>query len=178
MMFYGPRPNSELLVHSGFVMDGNPHDYMLLKLGVGKNDPLKPQKETLLSALTIPTSGDFSINRAGEPDPQLNAFIRINAMTAAELQGCMADPPSCATLGNPDGVVNEENETRACLFFETRCKLLLMAYRSTVADDDALLADPKIAWHKRCAIQLRRSEKLMLTLAAEKVALRGLDEEL
>ena len=49
-MFYGPRPNSELLVHSGFVMSGNPHDYMLLKLGVGKNDPLKAQKETLLSA--------------------------------------------------------------------------------------------------------------------------------
>ena len=53
-MFYGPRPNSELLVHSGFVMGGNPHDYMLLKLGVGKNDPLKAQKQTLLSA-----SGDL-----------------------------------------------------------------------------------------------------------------------
>ena len=42
-------------------------------------------------------------------------------MTAAELQGCMANPQSCATLGTPDGAVNEENETRACLFFETRC---------------------------------------------------------
>ena len=60
----------------------------------------------------------------------------------------------------------------------SRCKLLLMAYRSTVADDDALLADPKISWHKRCAVQLRRSEKLMLSQAAEMVALRGLDEEL
>lgn len=33
-MFYGERPNAELLLYSGFVMEYNPHDYMLIKLGV------------------------------------------------------------------------------------------------------------------------------------------------
>jgi len=83
-MFYGPRPNSELLVHSGFVMSGNPHDYMLLKLGVGKNDPLKAQKETLLSASGRHELPFFAISRAfpSSSTPPGNAPRALNLVFA------------------------------------------------------------------------------------------------
>lgn len=120
VMFYGPRPNAELLLHSGFVMEGNPHDFVTVKLGVGKSDPLGALKAQLLEALTIPRAGDFVIDHDGELDPQLNAFIRINAMAAEELRGFLGNPASCATLGDPAVPASEENEEKACSFIETR----------------------------------------------------------
>ena len=90
----------------------------------------------------------------------------------------------CATLGDKEGQVNEENETRACLFLEMRCKLLLRGYQSTVAADDALLADSAAggdsnqSYHALCAIRKRRSEVAMLEACARVVAERGLEEEL
>jgi histone-lysine N-methyltransferase SETD3 len=120
VMFYGPRTNSELLLHSGFVMEENPHDIITVKLGVGKGDALGSLKSKLLEALTIPTAGDFVVDRNGQLDPQLNAFIRINSMSQAELEHHLANPNACATLGDPDGAASEENEQKACFFFETR----------------------------------------------------------
>ena len=32
-IYYGPRPNSELLLHSGFVYAGNQRDFLKIKLG-------------------------------------------------------------------------------------------------------------------------------------------------
>eukprot|EP00039_Didymoeca_costata_P017199 m.317142 g.317142 ORF g.317142 m.317142 type:complete len:432 (+) comp16504_c2_seq30:2031-3326(+) len=80
LMFYGARSNCDLLVHSGFVLEENPHDFLTIKLGVGKADPLSTLKTKLLEALSIPSSGEFTIGKSGELDPQLNAFIRINSL--------------------------------------------------------------------------------------------------
>lgn len=33
-IYYGPRSNSELLLHSGFVYPGNCRDYLKIKLGM------------------------------------------------------------------------------------------------------------------------------------------------
>eukprot|EP00035_Acanthoeca_spectabilis_P038170 m.50743 g.50743 ORF g.50743 m.50743 type:complete len:492 (+) comp9025_c0_seq2:224-1699(+) len=178
VMFYGPRPNAELLLHSGFVMEGNPHDFVTVKLGVGKSDPLGALKAQLLEALTIPRAGDFVIDHDGELDPQLNAFIRINAMTAEELRGFLGNPASCATLGDPAVPASEENEEKACSFIETRCKLLLRAYRSSIDDDDALLRKPDIPYTTRSIVLLRRGEKRVLMAAAAKAAERALEEDL
>eukprot|EP00041_Stephanoeca_diplocostata_P029746 m.886023 g.886023 ORF g.886023 m.886023 type:complete len:553 (+) comp23623_c1_seq8:168-1826(+) len=131
-MFYGERPNAELLVYSGFVMQDNPHDYMVIKLGIGKNDPLAALKQQLLGALGIPSNGDFSIDVGGVLDAPLNAFLRINAMTEEMLTSFLANPASCASLGDPDVPVSEDNEQKACMFFETRCKLLLRAYGASL----------------------------------------------
>eukprot|EP00040_Diaphanoeca_grandis_P015336 m.78146 g.78146 ORF g.78146 m.78146 type:complete len:474 (-) comp25085_c1_seq2:290-1711(-) len=169
-MYYGARANSELLYHSGFVFDNNNDDYMTLKLGVGSGDKLAPLKRKLLEALTIPSSGDFTILATGELDPQLNAFIRINNMTEAELNAHLSQPHTCGTLGDNDGAINEENETKACLYLETRCKLLLRTYTG---------ATPKGGtYHGKCVAKLIALEKKMLSGAAATVAARGLEEDL
>ena len=33
LIFYGPRSNAELLLHSGFVYDGNVHDRLAVRMG-------------------------------------------------------------------------------------------------------------------------------------------------
>jgi len=33
LIFYGPRSNAELLLHSGFVFDDNAHDRLALRMG-------------------------------------------------------------------------------------------------------------------------------------------------
>ena len=56
-MLYGERSNHALLVHSGFVLEGNPHDNLQIKLGVSKNDPLAKQKQEILEKLLISPQG-------------------------------------------------------------------------------------------------------------------------
>ena len=53
--------------------------------------------------LSIPSSGEFSIGLDGEPDGQLNAFIRINNMSQQELEHLLSHPQECAKLGEVSG---------------------------------------------------------------------------
>ena len=50
-IFYGERSNADLLVHNGFVFEGNIHDRVGIQLGVSRSDPLYQMKERLLSAM-------------------------------------------------------------------------------------------------------------------------------
>ena len=50
-IFYGERSNADLLVHNGFVFEGNIHDTVGIQLGVSRSDPLYQMKERLLSAM-------------------------------------------------------------------------------------------------------------------------------
>eukprot|EP00041_Stephanoeca_diplocostata_P029744 m.885961 g.885961 ORF g.885961 m.885961 type:complete len:100 (+) comp23623_c1_seq2:252-551(+) len=99
-------------------------------------------------------------------------------MTEEMLTSFLANPASCASLGDPDVPVSEDNEQKACMFFETRCKLLLRAYGASLEEDLAQLSTADTSYHRKCALLLRRAEMKMLTQAVENVALRALDEEL
>ena len=127
----------------------------------------------------MPSSGAFTIERTGEPDAQLNAFVRINTMNEPELKACFADPQSCATLGEPGGAVNPEAEARACGFLEMRCKLLSSGYRTTPAALRAILAEPQLTWHATCAARLKLAELEILGRTIDLMVERGaLEEEL
>jgi len=52
-IFYGERSNADLLVHNGFVFEGNIHDKVGIQLGVSKSDPLFQKKEKLLSVMKM-----------------------------------------------------------------------------------------------------------------------------
>jgi histone-lysine N-methyltransferase SETD3 len=77
-IFYGPRTNSELFVHNGFVYPDNEHDGLCLKLGVSRDDPLHPERCKLLCQLGIPAVGDFMLKKGPDPiDGRLLAFLRV-----------------------------------------------------------------------------------------------------
>lgn len=48
-MFYGKRPNSQLLIYSGFVFPKNRYDTMKIRAQPDRDDPLIREKLTLLT---------------------------------------------------------------------------------------------------------------------------------
>ena len=53
-IFYGERPNSELLLYSGFVYgDANKFDRIKLRLALNQNDPLVTLKTALFQKLSL-----------------------------------------------------------------------------------------------------------------------------
>lgn len=47
-IFYGPRRNADLLIHSGFVPDSNEHDYLSVRVRLPHDTPAVRGKLTLL----------------------------------------------------------------------------------------------------------------------------------
>ena len=111
-IYYGKRSNADLLVHNGFVYSrpsieinaGNEeschHDFMVLRLGIGRNDPLAKPKYDLLDQLSIPRSGgQFIINMEEKPfDNVLLAFLRILCMNTKEELEKWTNPASQSTV--------------------------------------------------------------------------------
>lgn len=57
--------------------------------------------------------------------------------------------------------VSEENEKKARSFLQVRCSPLLRGYKSSIGEDEELLASP-LGYNSRLAVQLRLSEKKIL----------------
>ena len=97
-IYYGKRSSADLLVHNGFVYScsseksdeenttSGQSDSMVLRLGIGRTDPLAQPKYDLLDQLSIPRSGGhFVISKEEKPfDNVLLAFLRILNMTTKE----------------------------------------------------------------------------------------------
>lgn len=80
-IFYGPRTNSELFVHNGFVYPENEHDGLRLRLGISRGDLLQAKRVELLGHLGIPAIGDFMLKKGPDPvDGRLLAFLRVFSM--------------------------------------------------------------------------------------------------
>lgn len=71
---YGPKPNEELLLGYGFVIEDNPDDMVVLK--VGRSNIPTTSLERLKSAELDP-SRRFFLKRDGKLDPDLLAIMRI-----------------------------------------------------------------------------------------------------
>ncbi|XP_046383194.1 actin-histidine N-methyltransferase [Ischnura elegans] len=174
-IFYGSRPNSDLLVHNGFVFPKNEHDSLALRLGVSKGDPLHPLRTALLSKIppklpffsnaTPPT--DFSLLPGPQPvDGQLLAFLRVFAMGKEQLEHWLESDHS-GDLVHPDCAVDTQVESRAWNFLLTRVRLLLSAYSTTLKEDYLILEKDSqktevLTDCQRLAIQLRVCEKEIL----------------
>ncbi|XP_065833522.1 actin-histidine N-methyltransferase-like [Oscarella lobularis] len=164
-MFYGTRTNAEFLLNQGFVYKGNEHDRMRLKLGVSKNDSLFAMKAEILSRLDIPTSAIFYIydSVAAPFTSQLMAFLRVFCMTHDELKAKLQGSEEVVQmLMGPRGIVNFENETKALDFIQTRCLLLLKQYKTSIEEDNALLAKEETSISSKEIAKLLIGEKTVL----------------
>eukprot|EP00051_Salpingoeca_urceolata_P024495 m.431194 g.431194 ORF g.431194 m.431194 type:complete len:292 (-) comp20242_c3_seq8:296-1171(-) len=157
MMCYGHRSSCDHVCHSGFMLSGSSTDFMLLKLGVGKSDPLFSAKSSLLQALSVACSGDFVLSAdVSAPEPPLLAFVRINAMTEDELKKFLQDPSLCGCLGAVDGVVSDSNRKAANSFMMVRCQLLLRCY-PTSKEVCCRVTNLRLGWRQRLSLALASS---------------------
>ena len=120
-IYYGKRSNADLLVHNGFVYScssvkcdeenttSGQNDSMVLRLGIGRTDPLAQPKYDLLDQLSIPRSGGhFVISKEEKPfDNVLLAFLRILCMTTKE----DINKWSNSNTQESEGEISQETET-------------------------------------------------------------------
>ncbi|KAF4519499.1 hypothetical protein B566_EDAN010684 [Ephemera danica] len=161
-IFYGARPNCELLVHNGFVPAHNEHDSIALRLGVSRADPLFERRCALLVRLALPAAGEFTLRAGADPvDSSLRAFLRVFSMNAEQLEDWL-DREDCSELELEQCQVDSDVETRAWTFLAARVRLLLQAYPSTLEEDELLLTSRGISSCRRLAVQQRVAEKTLL----------------
>lgn len=78
VIHYGNRANRDFFLHNGFVDVNNDYDFINLRLGISKSDPLASNKLLLCNKINIPSNGFFLLKRAHCPrDESLVAFLRI-----------------------------------------------------------------------------------------------------
>uniref|UniRef100_UPI00358EE006 actin-histidine N-methyltransferase n=1 Tax=Myxine glutinosa TaxID=7769 RepID=UPI00358EE006 len=165
-IFYGNRSNSDFVIHNGFFYKGNVNDRVKIKLGVSKSDRLFAMKSEILARGGIPASTMFSLHCGEMPVPaQLLAFLRIFCMTEGELKECLVGEnvmEKIFRLGDPDFPVSWDNEVKLWTFLETRVSLLLKTYKTSLQEDENLIADPQTSYRTKMAVRLRKAEKEIL----------------
>lgn len=167
LIFYGPRSNAELLLHSGFVYEGNEFDRLALRVGVSKNDTLYSMKAEVLARIPLNSNCTFYLHAdALNPvDGDLLAYLRVFSMDHAALFEHMFGEGSSERQQNLKEFlkpVNKANEIKAWSFLETRAQILLRAYPTTLQEDDEILLKEGLSENSRLAVKLRRCEKRIL----------------
>ena len=172
-MYYGDRPNTQLLSHNGFVIeDGSnrAHDMLVIKPppipedNDSDNNRFRVAKETVM---WLPPSGlGYFISGNGDPSPGLIGLLRALAMTDEELAAYVADSKHPDLKEAP---LNEENEKKARRKLAELCIRALAKYPTTVGDDKAFLGTSEFAHLSPVSRAITVEvifEKLMLRAAA------------
>lgn len=82
---YGNRANRDFFLHNGFVDVENDHDFVSLRLGISRSDPLAAQKIQLCNKLQIPSSGIFCLAKKQSSNGHLIAFLRVFHLSQGKL---------------------------------------------------------------------------------------------
>jgi protein-histidine N-methyltransferase len=134
-MFYGKRPNRELLLYSGFVVPDSQHDSLPLDAAAALKaaDPLCKLKLSLLQKAGVSASAELCIDSSGAPSAQLLSFLRIAVADKAEVGGLLRGGTAAAAA-----VISERNEAavRSELLLSARKQLLALETTSCTADNE------------------------------------------
>ncbi|GJP54307.1 hypothetical protein CLOM_g13412 [Closterium sp. NIES-68] len=82
---YGYRPNTIMLLYSGFIPGSNERDRFRIPLELPPSDPLYNKKLALLKWLELPPSTHLDLYWSGKPSPELATWLRV-ATTSDEGQ--------------------------------------------------------------------------------------------
>ena len=145
-MFYGPRPNSQLLLFSGFVHPDNPYDHLTIQLSADEiSRHLSYEKETIIHLLGLSLS-QLTLRSLGRLDDDAVTLVRILAASPEDLQFIGVDPHRSHKR------ISVDNEQRAVEIFH---QLLLPL---SVAKDLLAVSDPILS---QIRIFLQEEEKII-----------------
>nr|CAB3265993.1 histone-lysine N-methyltransferase setd3 [Phallusia mammillata] len=171
---YGGRPNSELLIHNGFVVTENPFDKVKINLGVSPKDPLYKKRTKLLQRLGVVVNGQFPICAMDSnfpTSPDLLAFLRVFHMEEDGLDEWLEkDTKELPALREVylTGPLVFKADPKMWLYLENRVSLLLMGLNKSLDGElDSMLEDKSLSTHAKLALQLRGEEKRVLTACME-----------
>lgn len=151
----GPQPNSKLLINYGVVDPGNPYDKMPFSVVIPSNDPLYILKRSRLSEMDLSTQQTFQLTER-EPLPEdLIPYLRLTyARTEEDVWKVQ--------FNEGKQPISKENEEMVLSAMIAYLQERMSAYRSSIEEDEAVIAD--IGSHPRSVVaaQLLRIEKMIL----------------
>jgi len=165
---YGAKDNDMLLLHYGFVLEKNPDDTLMLRLGLPEGDALAAEKQKLLG-LNAPSARRLFKVPAQYDSPatrDMFSFLRIACAGGEELARLTSAADSSPSVTGPLSVDTEERVLRA---LGAACESRLAAFDTTLEEDERLLREGGLSSNARTCIMLRRGEKRLLHAYAELV---------
>ncbi|XP_057661907.1 actin-histidine N-methyltransferase [Diorhabda carinulata] len=154
-IFYGERSNAELFLYNGFVYEENEHDIYWIQLGISKDDPLREQRTELLKMFSFELNESFFLTKDGEPiNDGILKFIYIFKMNQEHLEYWLKSEGYNFSLCL--------NIQESWSFLQTRLKLLLGTYKTTIEEDLKLLQEEQLSPNRKLAIRMRLTEKMIL----------------
>lgn len=169
----GPQPNSRLLLNYGVVDENNPYDKMPLVATISSDDPIYRQKRMALAEKSpnLSTQQTFQLTQSVPLPAEILPYLRLaHASTEAEIAAVTFDP----ALAKP---VSPENEARVLGQLAGCLHRRLGAYKTTVEEDDAVIADSTKGPRETVAAKLVKIEKGILKAALSAlIATPGSDE--
>jgi len=160
----GPQPNSRLLINYGVVDPDNPHDKLVITITIPSSDPLYRLKMTRLSGHQLSTQQAFQLTKAEPLPDQLLPYMRlVNAATEEDVRRVVFNnDTSGGEDGGKGGALSVENESMVLAQLITCLKKRLSGYKTTIEEDDAIIADPTSGPRRTVAAKLLKIEKTIL----------------
>lgn len=152
----GPQPNSRLLINYGVVDPDNPHDKLAITITIPSTDPLYRLKMTRLAEHQLSTQQAFQLTKAEPLPSQLLPYMRlVNAVTEEGVREVVFTTSSVVT-------VSKENENMVMAQLIRCLQKRLSGYKTTIEEDDAVIADPSSGPRRTVAAKLLKIEKTIL----------------
>lgn len=151
----GPQPNSRLLINYGIVDENNPYDKLPLSITIPSTDPLYRFKRDKLAELGLSTQQTFQLQKAVPLPPQLLPYMRLVHATRVE-------DAQAVQFGEDAAPVAPENELTVLNQLINHLRLRASRYTTTIAEDEAILADPTTGPRQTVAARLLKIEKGIL----------------
>ncbi|GBG60037.1 hypothetical protein CBR_g368 [Chara braunii] len=174
VVWCGPQPNAKLLLNYGYVDEDNKYDRLVLEAALNTEDPLYQKKRAIVQKSDRFTKQQFLIYRGKEREAVLDMlpYLRLAHITDENELDAF---PFTAT-GTVENRVSECNDRAVVTQLSEFLKQRLGEYKTTVEEDDRLIANPNEDPKKVVAAKLLRIEKKMLiaTLDAVKAIAREL----
>ncbi|XP_015784607.1 histone-lysine N-methyltransferase setd3 [Tetranychus urticae] len=126
-IFYGKRTNAEFLINNGFVPANNQHDFMSIRMGLSKVDPLFELRSKLCLMMNLPTSGYLPLHhKTLGLDENLLNFVKIFLMDKATLEKLLKSDQLITNASFND--LPDDLALKAFNFISIRCQILLKSY--------------------------------------------------
>eukprot|EP00887_Chlorella_sp_A99_P007961 scaffold12.g7961.t1 len=151
----GPQPNSKLLLNYGIVDEANTFDRLPLAITIPSSDSLYRLKRDRLAEAGLSTQQVFQLARRQPLPEQLLPYLRlVNAASEEEAWRVV--------FGAGAGPVSPANERLVLSQLIAHLRARLQQYRTTIAEDEATIADPASGPRATVAAKLVKIEKEIL----------------
>jgi len=120
-IYYGPRPNVELFLYSGFVVPKNKHNFSVVHFNLLEKDKLKEKKAAILQTHNLPDNAKFAMPSDSPIQEELLSFLRVALINTEE-------DLSQAELAFQKRPITHENELRVYTMLELKLNQMLDSF--------------------------------------------------